>query len=1374
MKGDNISETTTTSDKQGPAAPTAVVGIGASAGGLSACARLVEALPSDTGMAFVVVMHLDPTRESHISEILAGSTSMDVLQVSADTRADPDTIYVIAPAASLHVRNGMLCPGEPREPRFQRKPIDDFFASLADAYRERAAAIVLSGAGDDGSGGMRDIKSAGGLCLVQDPEDAEYDSMPNSAIAAGVADGVLSPEAMPEVLLAARRHAREAPPCAPDGGAPAETEVPEGLLAVLRVLGERYGLDFRHYKVGTLRRRSERRMALLQLGDWAAYVAHMREHPDEVAALYRDLLIGVTRFFRDPDSWQHLEAEIIPGLIARHAPGEPVRVWVAGCATGEEAYGLVILFLEAFERMERPPELRVYATDVSHEALATARRGCYPAAIDGDISPERLSNFFVRSGESYCVKEQLREVVTFAPHDLLSDPPFGRMDLVTCRNVLIYLDARGQDEVLDAFQFALGGGGLLWLGASETVGRRSALFESVSPAHRIYRASHAARPDRERAPRWISQHAPLAGGVATQPPAARTGPKLSRLLEQYVLERHSPASVAVNQNLDILHFFGPTDHYLRQPQGEARFDLLSWVRPGIYTKLRIGLRDALDAGQRVKVDGMRVERDGEKHFARATVEPVTSVPGAEGVMLVLFEEAPERADEPRPVAEGEGTSETLARHLEQELRYTQRELKSAVEELDSLNEEYRASHEELISLNEELQSSNEELETSKEELQSLNEELITINRQLEAKNAELEVLNADLKNLFSSTGVPTIFLDRQLQIRRYTPEAEQVMRLAPADIGRSVADVRLLVSDDRLVADATRVLDNLAPSELEVAIDGERWFSRSITPYRTVDDRIDGVCVTFREVTAQKRAAVESEEARRYAEAIVHSSRTSLLVLDEGSRVHSANQAFYDTFSVTEAETLGQSLFELGNRQWDIAKLRVLLDELLDTRGEIRDYDVEHTFEGIGWRFMRLNASVMTRAERPSLILLSIEDLTDLRRAEVAALDRARKLADEHQRKDEFIAMLGHELRNPLAAIANGLDLLRLKRAVDASRAEEIVGMMSRQTRRIAAMLDQLLDLARAIAGKITIADDVVDLAQVVTAATEAVSSAIQRERHELKVSLPDEPARVRGDAMRLTQALENLLTNAAKYTDAGGRIWLTIEPAEGDIRIAVRDSGIGVGPETLPHIFDLFVQDPRGRLRAQGGLGVGLPLVKQLVELHGGAIAAKSEGTGEGTEFVITLPRLEDGRKGQPSPHTETTEPKAVPDDAGSSQRILIVDDEADIARTLRSLLRAHDFEVEVAHDGASGLEASRRFRPGVVLLDLALPDTDGYEVAREIREAHGTAVGILALSGLPRDEAKLKEAGFDGHILKPVAPGTLFARVAALARPKGQKPET
>jgi two-component system, chemotaxis family, CheB/CheR fusion protein len=1361
------------------AEPTGVVGIGASAGGLDACARLVGALPADTGMAFVVVMHLDPTRESRISEILAGVTSLDVMQVARDTRAEANTIYVIAPAASLHIRDGMLCPGEPREPRFHRKPIDDFFSSLAEGYGERAVGIVLSGAGDDGAAGLRDIKAAGGLCLVQDPEEAEYDGMPRSAIATGVADAVRSPEAMPELLLTTRQQVREAPATAVEVAPPAR-EAPGGLGAVLALLGEKHGIDFRHYKTGTLRRRTERRMALLQMGDWDAYLTHLREHPQEVAALYRDLLIGVTRFFRDPDSWQHLETQIIPELISSHHEEEPVRVWVAGCATGEEAYGLVMVLLEAFERMGRSPSLRVYATDVSHEALAIARRGCYPSAIASDIAPERLRRFFSRTGESHCVSEQLREAVTFAPHNLLSDPPFGRMDLVSCRNVLIYLDARGQQEVLDGFHFALRGGGLLWLGASETVGRQSALFEPLSPAHRMYRASRAARLDRDRVPRWIGQHAPLAGGVAALPPVARTGPKLSRLLEQHVLEAHAPACVAVNQNLDILHFFGPTDAYLRQPRGEARFDLLSWVRPGIYTKLRIGLREAADSGEIVKVDGMRVERDGETRLVEAAVEPVTSMPGAEGVMLVVFNETPAPPAELRPAGAvagaGEAATEALARHLEEELRQTQRELKSAVEELDSINEAYRASHEELISLNEELQSSNEELETSKEELQSLNEELITINRQLEAKNAELEELNADLKNLLASTGVPTVFLDREMRIRRFTPEAAQVMRVAPADLGRSMDDVRLLVADDGLLASARKVLESLAPSEAEVAgthaSGDQRWFVRSITPYRTADDRIDGVCVTYREVTAQKRAGAESEEARRYAEAIVRASRTSLLVLDEDRRIASANPAFYETFQVSEAETLGEVLFELGNHQWDIARLRALLDELVETGSEVRDFDVEHTFETIGWRLIRLNASVMARPDRPSLILLSIEDLTELRRAEMAALARASQLADEHQRKDEFIAMLGHELRNPLAAIANGLDLLRMRKALEPARAEQIVGMMSRQARRIAAMLDQLLDLARVLSGKIAIDDEVVDLATVVTPATEAVSTLIERGGHELIVSMPEAPVRVRGDAMRLAQVVENLLTNAAKYTDAGGKIWLTVDCLDDRVRISVRDSGIGIEPELLPRIFDLFVQDPRGRLRAQGGLGVGLPLVKHLVELHGGEVRAQSEGAGKGTELVVTLPQAEGPRRHpdegleQEPGEREAKRERGAEGRADALPKILIVEDEIDVADVLSSVLRAQNYEVQVAHDGAAGLAAARRVRPDVVLLDLALPDLDGYEVARALRQDHGEAMRIIAATGFPRDPARLDEAGFDAHLLKPIDPATLPDRLASFTR--------
>ncbi len=690
--------------------------------------------------------------------------------------------------------------------------------------------------------------------------------------------------------------------------------------------------------------------------------------------------------------------------------------------------------------------------------------------------------------------------------------------------------------------------------------------------------------------------------------------------------------------------------------------------------------------------------------------------------------------------------------LQAELQDTREELRTAVDQLRTATEEHSASYEELLALNEELQSSNEEIEASKEELQSLNEELTTINRQLEERNEELRLLTADLNNLLVSANVPTLFLDRELRIRRFTPACAAVMHIVPSDVGRALPDIKMEVRDDTLLSDAVRVLVDPAPLEAEVSSEDGRWFLRRVLPYRTDHESVGGLCITFHEITVQKRAAATSEYARLYAEAIIQTSRTPLLVLDMNHQLVSANAAFYTTFQVDPEHTEGRRIYELGNRQWDIPRVRALLEEALLRGREIRDYDVDHLFEQIGWRSMRLNAQVMARDGRPDLILLSIEDVTDLRQAEREAQSRAEELALDDRRKDEFLAMLGHELRNPLSALTNGLDLLRL----NGGPREPIRAMMERQTRRMTAMLDQLLDVARVISGKFELTSEVADLVEVAGAAVESVRPILATGEHELTVSMP--PAGtvlVLGDAIRLAQVVENLLGNAAKYTENGGRIWLSLTASRETVKVAVRDNGIGMEPEVVAHMFDLFTQAPVSLHRAKGGLGLGLALVRSLVQMHGGEVEATSAGPGRGTEVVVTLPRLHRGQLA-----ASGDEPPAAA--APHSRRILVVDDEADAAEALVELLNLQGHQARSALDGAAALAAARELAPEVVLLDLGLPIMNGYEVAIRLRELLGKSVLLVALTGYQDDRVRLRAAGFDGHLLKPTSLDKLYGMLA------------
>jgi two-component system, chemotaxis family, CheB/CheR fusion protein len=1308
---------------------------------LQACKELLAVMPDGNRLVCVIVMHLDPNSPSRMAEIMQAVSRPEVVQANASQLLEAGRVYVIAPGTSLHVVDGSL-QVEEITARL-RHPVDELFSSLAAAYGERSVGIVLSGTGDDGSTGLRDIEAAGGLCVVQDPATAEHPGMPEAALATVGASLVLAPAEVPDALL---RHLEEIELRTPDDAGVGDPGALDGILAVLT---EAYGVEFRRdYKRGTLARRAVRRVGLKGAHDLQGYLALLRRDPSEVAALYRDVLIGVTAFFRDPVVWAELESAVFPELLARHDASTPLKIWVPGCATGEEAYSLAMVAIEQIERTEwgksgSTPPLQVFGTDLSDGALTIARRGSYPESVARSVSPERLERFFRAVPDGFQVRRALREHVVFSRHDLLVDPPFSRVDLLSCRNVLIYLEAQAQHHAMELFHFSLVPGGVLVLGTSETIGRHTELFEAfrrgpqaMSKRARVYRAvgTKAARP--QSVARFV-------GREPFQPPAsspARIRPRLGRIVEQIVLSRYTSACVVVSEAFDIQSFFGPTQEYLVQPTGEARMDLLSWARPGLYPGLRAALERARSGSERVERADLRVDRSGVSVRVSCTIERI-SLAGEGPQFLVAFSDiAATPADPGAPPSEASTILE-----LEAELRASRAELYDTVEQLESSTEAYRSSHEELLSLNEELQSNNEELEASKEELQSLNEEMTTINRQLEEKNTELQVINGDLDNLLVSTDIAILFLDRDLRVRRYTTAMTELMRLVPSDVGRKIQDVKESYQDDTLATDALRVLEKLVAIEREVETEAGRWFLRRILPYRTHDERIDGVCVAFQDVTGLKAANAALDDARQYAELIVATVRTPLVVLSGELAVVSANDAFCRLLRVAASTVDGARLYDLADGMLDVPDLRTLLETSLPNRSEVVDYEIEHDFARIGRCILTVNARWMSRPRCGDLILLSLEDVTDRRVSERSAVDRADELEREHRWRNEFLAMLGHELRNPLSSLTHGLFLLGRK-PPDAGRREEIEATMRRQAARIGAILDQLLDVARLSARKIRMARRVVDLGEVVRTAVEATEPLIAARRHELRVDLPEDGVAVRGDAGRLTQVVENLLSNAAKYTEEGGQVHVQVEADAYLARIRVRDRGVGIDPEVLPHVFELFVQAPRSLHRAEGGLGLGLALVRKVVEMHGGTVTASSAGLGEGAEFVVELPRVER----VPASHPPQAAGPAAP--SHRLHRVLIVDDELETAAMLSEILAQEGHETRLAPEGSSAIAVARDFQPDVVLLDLGLPGDDGYEVARQLkRELSPASPVVVALTGYGRDDDRLREAGFDQFMIKP-----------------------
>jgi len=968
-----------------------IVGIGASAGGLAAFEAFFSGMPADCdpGMAFILVQHLDPNHKSLLTDLIRRYTRMQVFEVEDGMTVRPNCTYIIPPGRDMAFLNGSLQLLEPTAPRGHRLPIDFFFRSLAQDQRELAICIVLSGTGSDGTLGVRAIKGEGGMVMAQNPASTEYDGMPRSVIATGMVDYELPPAEMPAQLMAYVAHAYGTPPRAATAPAPMAENALRKIFILLRA---KTGHDFSQYKPSTIYRRIDRRLAVNQIETIEEYVKYLQQASTEVEALFRDLLIGVTSFFRDPEAFQALEELAIPKLFAGKPAGAVIRVWSPACSTGEEAYSIAILIQECMEGLKQNYKVQVFATDIDSQAILTARSGLYPASIATDISPERLARFFTAEpdGSAYRIHKGIRDMLVFSEQDVIKDPPFSKLDLISCRNLLIYMGLELQKKLIPLFHYALSPTGMLFLGTSETVGDFGDLFAALDRKSKLY----SRKNDTHNEPRAALSHflPPMTAMDAALRPAARktVGPvklPLRELTEQTLLQQIAPAAVLVNAHGNILYLQGRTGMYLEPALGEPGiYNILKMAREGLRRELTTTLHKAVGTKEIVRCPGLRVKTNGDFTMVNLTVCPVATGPAATPeapLYLVILEEAPLSDQVMRD--QSSDTDINIAA-LKQELLAKEEYLQAANEELETSNEVLESANEEMQSFNEELQATNEELETSKEELQSTNEELSTVNAELQTKVVDLSRANNDMNNLLAGTGIATVFVDNQKRILRFTAAATQIINLILSDVGRPVSHiVSNLVGYDRLVADTQAVLDTLVPKDIEVQTLLGRWYTMHILPYRTLDNVIEGAVITFVDITeiVQTRAALQ--DALEYAENIVETVREPLVVLNPDLKILTANQSFYETFKVTAKETIGNFIYDLGNRQWDIPQLRVLLEEILPHENSFNGYEVEHDFLTIGRKIILLNARQIFRENIGShIILLAMEDITERKRLETA------------------------------------------------------------------------------------------------------------------------------------------------------------------------------------------------------------------------------------------------------------------------------------------------------------------------------------------------------------------------------------------------------
>lgn len=957
-----------------------VVGIGASAGGLEALELFFTHMPPEAGIAFVIIQHLDPKHKSIMDELLKRRTTMKVLQAEDGVTIEPNSVYLNQPDKDIGIFNGKFQLTNLVETQRVRLPINHFFRSLSEDQGENSICIILSGSGSDGTLGLKEIKGSGGIVMVQNPEQAQYDSMPRSAIDTGLVDYVLPAEKMPKELIGYIRQ-----PYVRGYKIHIGAEHLDAMQKVLMLVRSKTSHDFSHYKQNTVHRRVERRMALHKITDIRNYIRYLKGTPDEVNALFKDLVIEVTSFFRDPEAFEVLGKKSIPAIVERKKPDSDVRVWVPGCATGEEAFSVAMLFQEAMDRLNKHLNVQIFATDINKETIEKARAAQFPEGISADITAERLGRFFIKEGGGYRVKKAIRDLVVFAVQNLISDPPFSKLDLVSCRNILIYMDSVLQKKLIPLFHYTLTQNGYLFLGSSETIGEFSGLFSPVDTQWKIFQRKgfvpvkaldYLQSPLDEAYPEYLK--------TLEQPILKEM--KIGEIAERLILDEYAPPCVFIDEKYDILYFHGSTDRYLTQPSGEPSVNLLTMAREDLRYQLSAALNKAIKEKKAVVRETLQIKQKEGYQTVDLVVRTIPQPALKQKIKMVVFEEKRPPVEQLMKKKKTAGASgmDMKVSGLEKELQSTKEYLRTNSEQMQTINEELRSANEELQSTNEELQSSNEELATSKEELQSTNEELITVNSELQDKIAALIEANSDIDNLLAGIDIGTIFLDKELKIRRFTPGMTSFFNLIQPDIDRPISDIASKIPLINITQEVRTVLKDLQKKEFEIQAENNNWYSMRILPYLTIEKTIDGVVITFMDISKLKKVEQLGETARLFAESIVDTVREPLLILNERLKVVSANRSFYKTFKTSSQETENMLIYNLGNSQWNIPKLRELLEEIIPKNNSFDNFEVAHNFPGIGQKTMLLNARMVEQADQRKLILLAIEDITGREQTETA------------------------------------------------------------------------------------------------------------------------------------------------------------------------------------------------------------------------------------------------------------------------------------------------------------------------------------------------------------------------------------------------------
>jgi two-component system CheB/CheR fusion protein len=1262
------------------------------------------------------------------------------------------------------MNDGYLNVTDLERPRGQHVAIDLFFRALAEVHKERAIGIILSGTGSDGAVGVTRLKEQGGVTIAQNPSDAEHDGMPLAAIGTGIIDFVLPVVEIPQKVIDLSGNARiiQLPPY--DDGETSMTSLvspssaddgEKALQDVIMILRTRTGHDFRHYKRATVLRRIERRLQVRGIPNLPSYRNMLEADTQESVALLKDMLIGVTNFFRDREAFEALEREVIPQLFQNKQSDEHVRAWVAACSTGEEAYSLTMQLSDQAGLITRSPGIQVFATDIDDNAITIARNGVYPGSIVTDVPTTRLRQFFTKDENRYRIRKMIRDKILFASHNLLRDPPFSKLDLITCRNLLIYLNRDVQAQLLEMFHFSLNPGGFLFLGSSESADAVANYFTPFDKKNRIYRAKALSRSARytPSPPSGRTLH-------VTLPDNGRVSDKRKfsfAEVHQRVLAQHAPPSVIVNHESNIVHISDRAGRFLRHVGGEPSRNVVSLVLPELRLELRTALFQALQSKKSVEARRVQLKRESRNYYVNMTVRPFHDGEAAADFALILFDEIEETMREEESATAGDKKDMVLTQ-LEEELQRTKEQLQETIEQSEVSTEELRASNEELQAINEELRSATEELETSKEELQSVNEELITVNYELKVKVEETSKVNDDLNNLIASTDIATVFVDSAMCIKRYTTRATDIFSIIPSDIGRSLLDITHRLDYDQLADDAAATFDTLRLVEREVhSADGQFYIARML-PYRTTEDRIDGAVLTFFDITGRRQAEEKLRAGEERMRLAAESTKDyAIITSDTEGRITSWNKGAERIFGHAEEEVIGMTsdiIFTSEDRSNGVPeeeRRRAREDgRSEDERWHIRKDGSKLYCSGVQTPLLDNNGEFYGYAK-------IVRDQTDRKIEEnqrEAQLTNEQLRLDEAQianaLKDEFLAIMSHELRHPLNLIHINAELLSRMPEIRSSplnyKATEVIrsSVLSQ-----AKIIDDLLDLSRVNTGKLTLALAEVNLSSAVNSIVKGLQADSAARDLTLTVTGTEEPVMVHADLVRVEQVILNLLSNAIKFTPAGGKISISVSRDGAAARLDVTDTGAGIAPDFLPHVFDMFGQGTSASSRSKAGLGIGLALVRHIVELHNGRVEAVSAGIGQGAQFSVWFPLFD---------ASNSFMAERLPSSQGSiaGLSILLVDDMEDMVKTFKILLEFEGANVHAVTSAMEGLKILDEHSIDLVVSDLAMPGMDGYTFIRKVREQpkYGK-VPAIAITGFgsTRDVERAYQAGFSAHINKPAS---------------------